>query len=70
MLTRGKCNAIWPVFEDYRAAITLHKLTEVDDAYRAGGSILKERPTNYASMGVDETPDFGLQALKLLLFVA
>ena len=66
VLTRAKRDAIWPVFEDYRAAITLRKLKEVDDAYRDAASILKDKPTAYASIIVDETQDFGPQALKLL----
>jgi mRNA-degrading endonuclease RelE of RelBE toxin-antitoxin system len=66
VLTRGKRDAIWPVFEEYRAAITLRKLKEVDDAYRDAASLLKEKPSPYASIIVDETQDFGPQALKLL----
>ena len=66
VLTRGKRDAIWPVFEDYRAAITLRKLKEVDDAYRDATSLLITNPTSYASIVVDETQDFGPQALKLL----
>jgi superfamily I DNA/RNA helicase len=66
ILTRGKRDAIWPVFEDYRAALTLRKLKEVDDAYRDAASLLKEKPSSYASIIVDETQDFGPQALKLL----
>lgn len=66
VLTRSKRDAIWPVFEDYRAALTLKKLKEVDDAYRDAASLLKKHPTSYASIVVDETQDFGPQALKLL----
>jgi superfamily I DNA/RNA helicase len=66
VLTRSKRDAIWPVFEDYRAALTLRKLKEVDDAYRDAATLLKEKPTSYASIIVDETQDFGPQALKLL----
>jgi mRNA-degrading endonuclease RelE of RelBE toxin-antitoxin system len=66
VLTRAKRDAIWPVFEDYRAALTLRKLKEVDDAYRDAASLLSEKPTSYASIIVDETQDFGPQALKLL----
>lgn len=66
VLTRGKRDAIWPVFEEYRAAITLRKLKEVDDAYRDAASVLKEKLSQYASIIVDETQDFGPQALKLL----
>jgi len=65
-LNRGKRDSIWPVFEDYRAALTLRKLKEVDDAYRDAASLLKAHPTPYASIVVDETQDFGPQALKLL----
>ena len=32
VLTRGKRDAIWPVFEEYRAQLTSRKLKEVDDA--------------------------------------
>jgi mRNA-degrading endonuclease RelE of RelBE toxin-antitoxin system len=66
VLTRGKRDAIWPVFEDYRAAITLRKLKEVDDAYRDAASLLITNLTSYASIVVDETQDFGPQALKLI----
>lgn len=66
VLTRGKRDAIWPVFEEYRAGLTLRKLKEVDDAYRDAASLLKDKPTSYASIIVDETQDFGPQALKLL----
>ncbi len=66
VLTRGKRDTIWPVFEEYRAGLTLRKLKEVDDAYRDAASLLKDNPTTYASIIVDETQDFGPQALKLL----
>jgi hypothetical protein len=70
VLNRAKRDAIWPVFEDYRAALTLRKLKEVDDAYRDAASLLKDNPTSYASIIVDETQDFGPQALKLLRAMA
>jgi mRNA-degrading endonuclease RelE of RelBE toxin-antitoxin system len=66
VLTRGKRDVIWPVFEEYRAGLSLRKLKEVDDAYRDAASLLKDKPTTYASIIVDETQDFGTQALKLL----
>jgi superfamily I DNA/RNA helicase len=66
VLTRGKRDAIWPVFEEYRAGLSLRKLKEVDDAYRDAASLLKDKPTSYTSIIVDETQDFGPQALKLL----
>lgn len=66
VLNRSKRDAIWPVFEEYRAGLSLRKLKEVDDAYRDAASLLKEKPTPYASIIIDETQDFGPQALKLL----
>lgn len=66
VLNRAKRDAIWPVFEEYRAGLTLRKLKEVDDAYRDAASLLKVSPTSYASIIIDETQDFGPQALKLL----
>jgi mRNA-degrading endonuclease RelE of RelBE toxin-antitoxin system len=66
VLNRAKRDAIWPVFEEYRAGLTLRKVKEVDDAYRDAALLLKEKPTSYASIIVDETQDFGPQALKLL----
>lgn len=66
VLTRGKRDVIWAVFEEYRAGLTLRKLKEVDDAYRDAATLLKDKPTSYASIIVDETQDFGPQALKLL----
>jgi superfamily I DNA/RNA helicase len=66
ILNRAKRDAVWPVFEEYRAALTLRKLKEVDDAYRDAASLLKEAPASYASIIVDETQDFGSQALRLL----
>lgn len=66
VLTRGKRDAIWPVFEEYRAQLTSRKLKEVDDAYRDAALLLQEKPQGYASIIVDETQDFGPQALRLL----
>ena len=66
ILTRSKRDAIWPVFEEYRAGLALRKLKEVDDAYRDAASLLSKEPSPYASVIVDETQDFGPQALKLL----
>lgn len=66
ILNRAKRDAIWPVFEEYRAALTLRKLKEVDDAYRDAASLLAGSPSSYTSIIVDETQDFGPQALRLL----
>ena len=66
VLTRGKRDAIWPVFEEYRAQLASKKLKEVDDAYRDAADLLKDKPQAYSSIIVDETQDFGPQALRLL----
>ena len=66
ILTRGKRDAIWPVFEEYRAQLASRKLKEVDDAYRDAAALLQDKPQGYSSVIVDETQDFGPQALRLL----
>ncbi len=66
VLTRGKRDAIWPVFEEYRTQLTRRKLKEVDDAYRDAATLLQDKPQAYSSIIVDETQDFGPQALRLL----
>jgi hypothetical protein len=66
VLNRGKRDAIWPVFAEYRAQLASRKLKEVDDAYRDAGQLLKGKTPPYSSIVVDETQDFGPQALKLL----
>ncbi len=66
ILTRSKRDAIWPVFEEYRAQLASRKLKEVDDAYRDAVVLLQNIPQPYSSIIVDETQDFGPQALRLL----
>lgn len=70
VLTRGKRDAIWPVFEEYRAQLASRKLKEVDDAYRDAAALLSKSGGNtestYSAIVVDETQDFGPQALRLL----
>jgi superfamily I DNA/RNA helicase len=66
VLTRGKRDAIWPVFEEYRAQLASRKLKEVDDAYRDAAALLRDKPPAYSAVIVDETQDFGPQALRLL----
>jgi hypothetical protein len=66
ILTRGKRDSIWPVFEEYRAQLASRKLKEVDDAYRDAAVLLEDKPQAYSSIVVDETQDFGPQALRLL----
>ncbi len=69
-LNRSKRDAIWPVFEEYRTGLTLRKLKEVEDAYRDAASLLAEQPPVFQSIVVDETQDFGPQALRLLRAMA
>jgi len=71
VLSRAKRDAIWPVFEEYRGQLTSRKLKEVDDAYREIASLLEQESESakllpYSSILIDETQDFGPQALKLL----
>ena len=66
ILNRAKRDAIWSVFEEYRAGLTARKLKEVDDAYRDAATLIKSGDTDFYSIVVDETQDFGPQALKLL----
>ena len=69
-LTRTKRDAIWPVFEEYRAQLASRKLKEVDDAYRDAATLLAKDRTavdgTWSAIVVDETQDFGPQALVLL----
>lgn len=66
VLSRSKRDAIWPVFEEYRTGLTSRNLKEVDDAYRDAAALLRDQPTGFSSVVVDETQDFGPQALQLL----
>lgn len=73
VLSRAKRDAIWPVFEEYRGQLRSRKLKEVDDAYREIASLLENEMGNdsenwlpYSGIVIDETQDFGPQALKLL----
>jgi superfamily I DNA/RNA helicase len=65
------------VFEEYRRQMATRQLKDVDDAYREIALLLskeaeeadtagKEWPGLYPSIVIDETQDFGPQALKLL----
>ena len=68
VLSRARRDAVWPVFEEYRAQLASRKLKEVDDAYRDAAALLAQqgKGSGYASIVVDETQDFGPQALRLL----
>jgi superfamily I DNA/RNA helicase len=67
VLTRAKRDQIWPVFEEYRLQLSSQRLKDADDAFRDAAALLTaqdERP--FAAIVIDETQDFGPQALKLL----
>lgn len=69
VLSRGKRDGVWPVFEEYRGQLASRKLKEVDDAYREVAGLMLSAPATqaeYSAIVVDETQDFGPQALKLL----
>lgn len=68
LLSRAKRDAIWPVFEEYRRQLTSRKLKEIDDAYRDAADLLMQDggASQYSSIVVDETQDFGPQAIRLL----
>jgi hypothetical protein len=40
MLSRAKRDAVWPVFEEYRAQLASRRLKEVDDAYRDAAQLI------------------------------
>jgi superfamily I DNA/RNA helicase len=68
LLSRSKRDAVWPVFEEYRHQLTSRKLKEVDDAYRDAADTFEQKHPEgrYSAIVVDETQDFGPQALRLL----
>lgn len=79
ILSRPKRDVIWPVFEEYRAQLAVRKLKEFDDAYADVAELLaRERAETtggngesrardlYGAIVVDETQDFGPQALRLI----
>jgi hypothetical protein len=69
VLSRSRRDAVWPVFEEYRGQLASRKLKEVDDAYREVATMLQAahaKTGDYSAVVVDETQDFGQQALKLL----
>lgn len=69
ILSRAKRDAVWPVFEEYRGQLASRRLKEVDDAYREVADLLnteKGQLDLYSAIVVDETQDFGPQALRML----
>jgi hypothetical protein len=69
LLSRAKRDAVWSVFDEYRGQLASRKLKEVDDAYREVASMLDADMSlapSYSAIVIDETQDFGPQALRLL----
>lgn len=68
ILGRAKRDLVWPVFEEYRTLLSSKRLKDVDDAYRDAAQLLAADgvPAPYSSIVVDETQDFGPQALRLI----
>jgi superfamily I DNA/RNA helicase len=79
VLSRAKRDAIWPVFEEYRAQLAVRKLKEVDDAYADVAALIDQdrkvaessqaagkAQLPYSAIVIDETQDFGPQALRLI----
>lgn len=68
ILGRAKRDLVWPVFEEYRTLLSSKRLKDVDDAYRDAAQLLAadEVSAPYSAIVVDETQDFGPQALRLI----
>ena len=68
VLNRSKRDKIWPVFEEYRAQLSSLGLKDIDDAYSDAADLLSQvgAVPPFASIVVDETQDFGPQALRLI----
>lgn len=68
VLTRSKRDLVWPVFEEYRAQLSSRQLKDVDDAYSDAIVLLADSggDVGYSSIVIDETQDFGPQALRLI----
>jgi DNA helicase IV len=67
ILSRQKRDALWEIFENYRLQLSAKGLKEPDDAYRDACTLLSdEGNAPYAHAVIDETQDFGPQALRLI----
>lgn len=67
MLSRKKRDALWEIFESYRLQLIAKGLKEPDDAYRDACTLMaQEGKPPYQHAVIDETQDFGPQALRLI----
>lgn len=71
-LGRQQRKDIWPVFEEMRTLLSNAGLMTIEDASFMALHLLREHPnlTNYGAVVVDETQDFGNEALTLLAQLA
>jgi hypothetical protein len=67
-LSRGQRQAVWPVFEEYRAILNRHHVKEFVDAIRDARILLETRTgtAEYQAVIVDEAQDISAEAFKLL----
>ncbi|WP_028323996.1 UvrD-helicase domain-containing protein [Desulfatirhabdium butyrativorans] len=67
-LSRPERQAIWPVFEEYRALLLEKGLSEPADAYRDAARLIQDQRIGfpYAAVIVDEAQDFGNEAFRLI----
>lgn len=67
-LSRADRVLVWPVFEEYRNLLALHRKKEVDDAYRDAAALLanESRQLPYLAVIVDEAQDMSTQAFRLI----
>lgn len=71
-LSRKQRKAIWPVFDDMRTQMSNERIMTIEDACFMATHILKTQAgiTQYHAVIVDETQDFGNEALTLLAQLA
>jgi hypothetical protein len=67
-LSRLERKQLWPVFEEYRALLNEHGLSEPADAFRTASRLIETRSISfpYRSVLVDESQDFGNEAFRLI----
>ncbi|MEC8849771.1 MAG: UvrD-helicase domain-containing protein [Pseudomonadota bacterium] len=71
ILARSKRDKLWVVFEEYRLLLSGMGLKEPDDAYADAAALLEEDERKpFRCIVVDETQDFGPQALRLIRAMA
>jgi superfamily I DNA/RNA helicase len=66
-LSRGARKEVWPVFEEYRLALSARRLREPEDALADARRLLESKGGGpYRAVIVDEAQDMGVQAFKLI----